>query len=122
VLGHHEGIHRFTVGHGRGLNVASRAPLYVQRIDPASKAVVVGPSAEATRVEFPLRRARWVAGEVPLGRDLTVKIRHRHAGARGRSSRETGRAQGRARWPERAVTPGQAAVLYDGDECWAEDG
>ena len=116
VLGHHEGIHRFTVGQRRGLNVASRAPLYVQRIDPASKAVVVGPSAEATRVEFPLRRARWVAGEVPLGRDLIVKIRHRHAGARGQVvSGDLGELKVVLAGPERAVTPGQAAVLYDGD-------
>lgn len=116
VLGRHDGIHHFTVGQRRGLNVAGPKPLYVQRIDAASGAVIVGPSSEAMRSEFPLLRPRWIGGEPPLGRALTVKIRHRHAGVAAQVLRgASDELKIVLLAPERAVTPGQAAVLYEGD-------
>lgn len=116
VLGQHQGIHRFTVGQRRGLHVAASEPMYVQRIEADTRRVVVGPAAQAERSAFWLLRARWVEGAAPLGRPVTVRIRHRHAGATGTlTAGEGGRIAVALDAPVRAVTPGQAAVCYDGD-------
>ena len=116
VLGEHEGIHKYTIGQRRGLNVAAGQPLYVQRIDADARQVVVGPAGEAERAAFHLLRPHWVDGEAPVDRPVHVKIRHRHQGAGARVRLE---ANGHFRVlldePVRAVTPGQAAVVYDGD-------
>jgi tRNA-specific 2-thiouridylase len=116
VLGQHEGIHRYTVGQRRGLQVAAQEALYVTQIDAARQQVVVGGAKAVQRSHFTLLRPRWVAGVAPVGRALTVRVRHRHAGAsaelrvdgKGVSSVSLGE-------PVRAVTPGQAAVFYDGE-------
>jgi tRNA-specific 2-thiouridylase len=116
VLGQHEGIHQFTVGQRRGVGVSGPEPLYVQKIDAEARQIVVGPAAQAERASFHLLRPHWVDGEAPVGRELTVKIRHRHAGASAQVRLEVhGHYQVRLHEPQRAVTPGQAAVLYDGD-------
>lgn len=116
VLGRHDGIHRFTIGQRRGLNVAAGEPLYVQRLDPVRQEVVVGPATEATRDRFALLQPHWVDGQAPVGREVSVRIRHRHAGAAAELRLElNGHYAVRLREPARAVTPGQAAVLYDGD-------
>ncbi len=116
VLGRHEGLHRFTVGQRRGLAVAGGEPLYVQRLEVDTRRVVVGPRAGTERGRFGLLRPRWVDGAAPLGVPVTVKVRHRHEGAPGRL-REDGAGQVTVELdaPVQAVTPGQAAVCYDGD-------
>lgn len=116
VLGHHDGIHRYTIGQRKGLNLAAGHPLYVLQIDSASRQVVVGPANETRRGDFTLRRPHWVDGEVPLGRPVQVRVRHRHQGA-GASITATDDGQLHVTFdePVRAVTPGQAAVVYDGD-------
>lgn len=117
VLGRHEGVHRFTVGQRRGLNVSSSQPLYVQRLESEARQVVVGPAAEAERSKFGLLRPHWVEGAAPVGQAVTVKIRHRHAGADAEVSLEAnGHYWVRLTAPQRAVTPGQAAVFYRGEE------
>jgi tRNA-specific 2-thiouridylase len=115
VLGEHDGIHRYTVGQRRGLNVAQGERLYVQRIDADTKQVVVGSAEQAQRTRFSLLRSRWVRGEPPTGA-VTVKVRHRHLGASGTvSAGDAGRMLVELDTPVMAVTPGQAAVCYDGD-------
>lgn len=115
VLGEHEGIHRYTIGQRRGLNVAHGEPLYVQRIESDARRVVVGPASEAERASFHLLRPHWVDG-APVDRDVLIRIRHRHQGAAGRVKLElNGHYKVQLDAPARAVTPGQAAVLYDGD-------
>jgi tRNA-specific 2-thiouridylase len=115
VLGQHQGVHRFTVGQRRGLNLSHHEPLFVQRLDAAARQVVVGPAVEAERAAFHLLSPHWVGGEAPVDRDLTVKIRHRHAGSAARLRLDAnGHFQVRLAEPQRAVSPGQAAVLYDG--------
>jgi tRNA-specific 2-thiouridylase len=75
--------------------------------------VVVGPRTALDRSSFLLRGTHWVAGEPPLDRALTVKIRHRHQGASARLSQgATGELRVDLETPQPAVTPGQAAVLY----------
>jgi tRNA-specific 2-thiouridylase len=116
VLGRHAGIHQFTVGQRRGLNLSHHEPLFVQRLEADTQRVVVGPASEAERASFHLLRPHWVAGLAPVDRPLTVKIRHRHAGAPAQLRLDVnGHYQVRLAQAQRAVTPGQAAVLYDGD-------
>jgi tRNA-specific 2-thiouridylase len=116
VLGEHQGVHRFTVGQRRGLNVASPSPLYVQRIDAEKRQVVVGPAADGERSRFTVVRPSWVQGAPPPDRSVEVKIRHRHPGAAARVAEATAQSlQVELAAPVRAVTPGQAAVFYDGD-------
>lgn len=115
VLGRHEGLFRFTVGQRRGLGLGGGAPRFVTRLEPASNRVVVGTDAQAGRDTFLLLGPRWVSGEAPLDRRLTVKIRHRHDGAPGRLVEQGGGGLAvLLDEPARAVTPGQAAVFYDG--------
>jgi tRNA-specific 2-thiouridylase len=119
AIGRHQGIHRFTVGQRRGLDVPHRTPepLYVQRIDAGSRRVVVGPAAEVERSRFDVLRPHWVEAAPPgPEQPVQVKIRHRHAGARARVVAATPeKLDVRLEEPARAVTPGQAAVFYDGD-------
>ncbi|HTW45658.1 MAG TPA: tRNA 2-thiouridine(34) synthase MnmA [Acidobacteriaceae bacterium] len=118
VIGRHAGIHNFTIGQRKGLGVSSPDPLYVLQIDSASHRVTVGSGAEATSAAVRARGLNWIS--IPrLDREMRVrvKIRHRHEPApailRMIASDEV---EARFDEPQRAVTPGQAAVFYDGDE------
>lgn len=116
-LGRHEGIHRFTVGQRRGLGVSGGEPWYVRSIDPASGAVHVGPRQATVVRGLRAVAPNWLCDPPPAGTRLAVKIRSRfaatpvqvlHASASGF---EVAEAEGGLQ----AVTPGQAAVLYEGD-------
>ncbi len=118
VLGHHRGIHHFTVGQRRGLGLSGPARRYVVRIDAAANRVVVGGPEDLRARGAELTGVRFVAGEPPSGESgLEARIRYRHPGV---PARVEVLGEGAARlWferPEAAVTPGQAAVLYRGDE------
>ncbi len=115
VLGRHRGIHRYTVGQRKGLNLPGAEPLYVKRIEQKSNRVVVGGAEEVERSRFGLLGPKWVYGDPPVGRPLKVRIRHRHAGALGRLVPGSDGLSVELDVPARAVTPGQAAVFYDGD-------
>jgi tRNA-specific 2-thiouridylase len=117
VLANHRGVHRFTVGQRRGLGVASAEALYVQRIEAGTGAVVVGPASGLERSEFTVLQPSWVQGTPSAEEPLQVRIRHRHAGTRARVvAADRTRLTVRTEEPVRAVTPGQAAVFYRGDE------
>ena len=118
VLGRHEGIFNFTVGQRKGLGVSSPSPLYVLQIDPVSHRVTVGADEElATRT----LRARGLNLISIPGRTepmrVRIKIRHRHEPAWAMLE-PAGKDEVLATFdePQRAVTPGQSAVFYDGDE------
>jgi tRNA-specific 2-thiouridylase len=123
VLGRHRGIHAYTVGQRRGLNIASTAPYYVLRIDPERNEVVLGRQDEQENTGLIAAAVTWVSGEkLPAGGiEATTKIRYRHDGvesaimpcpaAGGDESTVLVRFSG----PQKAVTPGQAAVFYRGD-------
>ena len=116
VLGTHGGIHKYTVGQRKGLQVAHPEKLYVQRLEAETNRVVVGPAAETERASFHLLRPHWVDGAPEAERPVTVRIRHRHAGATGRVKLEgNGHFKVQLDAPARAVTPGQAAVVYEGE-------
>ena len=115
VLGHHDGIHRFTVGQRKGLGIASDAPRYVTAIEPVDRRVVVGPREELECGEAQVREVCWIAGAPPPEPvPARVRVRYRHPGAHARvEPLEGGRARVVFEEPVHAVSPGQAAVFYD---------
>ena len=118
VVGRHGGIHRYTVGQRRGLGVSRQLPLYVVRVDAERNRVVVGEGDELLRREFEAAGVNWIAFDGPAEPvRAEVRVRYRHEAAPATVEMIGGR---RARVlfdePQRAVTPGQAAVFYRGDE------
>lgn len=116
VLGAHQGIHQFTIGQRKGLHLAHPEKLYVQRIEADSRRVIVGSAGETERMSFHLLQPHWVDQPPAEDASVTVRIRHRHPGALGRVQREpSGHFKVVLDEPARAVTPGQAAVVYEGE-------
>lgn len=118
VLGRHEGISNFTVGQRKGLGVASPSPLYVLQIDPATNRVTVGADDELATRTLRARDLNWISIPALTGpMRVKIKIRHRHEPAWA-TLEPAGTAEAVATFdePQRAVTPGQSAVFYDGDE------
>jgi tRNA-specific 2-thiouridylase len=118
VIGRHEGISKFTVGQRKGLGVASPTPLYVLNIDPASHRVTVGADAELSTQTLRARRLNWISiPELTGTMRVRAKIRHRHEPAWATlEPASAGEVIATFDEPQRAVTPGQSAVFYDGDE------
>ena len=118
VIGRHDGIHNFTVGQRKGLGVASAVPLYVLNIDPMSHRVTVGADAELATHTMRARQLNWISIAKLTGQiRVRAKIRHRHEPALATLEMcGTDEALATFDEPQRAVTPGQAAVFYDGDE------
>ena len=115
VLGHHRGIHRYTVGQRKGLGIALGYPAYVSRIDAAQNRVVLAPAGGEYRQEIALRDCLWHA-PLPAAFDAQVKVRHTKRPAEARVTPEIGNcARVTFTDPVRAPAPGQAAaVLQDG--------
>jgi tRNA-specific 2-thiouridylase len=116
-VGEHDGIELFTIGQRKGLPGGSARPRYVIDLDAKTNRVIVGDVDDLVCDEFKIDRTNWI------GRDLTgenvelaVKVRYSHPGTRAKvTPLENHRARIRLHEPQRAVTPGQAAVIYDGD-------
>ncbi len=116
-VGEHDGIELFTIGQRKGLPGGSARPRYVIDLDSKTNRVIVGEVDDLVCDEFKIDRTNWI------GRDLTgenvelaVKVRYSHPGTRAKvTPLENHRARIRLHEPQRAVTPGQAAVIYDGD-------
>ncbi|HTS66861.1 MAG TPA: tRNA 2-thiouridine(34) synthase MnmA [Candidatus Acidoferrales bacterium] len=117
-LGRHAGVHHFTVGQRRGLGIAAAVPLYVIATDPASQRVIVGGNDDLLRSRFVASGVNWVsiAGVTDPIR-VQVKIRNKHAAAPAalHATADPARVEVVFDEPQRAVTPGQGAVFYDGD-------
>jgi len=129
-VGEHDGIEMFTIGQRKGLPGGSPRPRYVVDLDPATNRVIVGDADDLVCEEFEIDRLNWhpaagvgdpdyngVAAEVDRGSfEALVKIRYNHPGTVATvMPLENDRAHVRLHEPQRAVTPGQAAVIYDGD-------
>ncbi|HJZ64592.1 MAG TPA: tRNA 2-thiouridine(34) synthase MnmA [Candidatus Acidoferrum sp.] len=117
VIGRHSGVHNFTVGQRKGLGFSTGKPLYVLSIDPEKNRVVVGDDEALRTTSFEVTETNWVSiarPASPIG--ASVKIRHKHEPAAA-TIEATGENSARITFdvPQRAVTPGQAAVFYDGD-------
>jgi tRNA-specific 2-thiouridylase len=118
VVGEHAGIHRFTVGQRKGLGLASPIPLYVVGIDAEARTVTVGPKAALERRELTASGVNWIAGGAPpKGMRVTAQIRHRHKEAPATIEPLDGdRVAVVFDEPQVAIAPGQALVMYSGDE------
>src|SRR4051812_13472779 len=120
VVGQHTGIHNFTVGQRKGLGVATGSPLYVLEINGDKKQVVVGAGEDLYHSSMRVKRLNWISiASLDAPMRVEVKIRHRHEPAAATiqmaadSSDEVAVTFDK---PQRAITPGQAAVFYNGDE------
>jgi len=119
VLGRHGGYQNFTIGQRKGVGVALGKPVYVTRIDAATNTVTLGDRDELRRTEVHVGKTQWLSIDpLPAGETLRVEaqIRHHHEPRAATVTQlEEDRAMVRFDDCEEAVTPGQAAVFYDGD-------
>ena len=130
VIGHHEGVHNFTVGQRKGLGVATGSPLYVININGAEGKVTVGGNDDLLSRTLVARDVNWIAiddlqeeiarGPQPPsaahGLRVRAKIRHRHEPAAAvLEPAANGEVRVTFDEPQRAITPGQAVVFYNGD-------
>jgi tRNA-uridine 2-sulfurtransferase len=119
VIGEHDGYARFTIGQRRGLPGGFREPMFVTAIRPAERAVVVGPREELLGRGLVVREINVLAGDTALtvGRRLEVQVRHRAPAAAAEViRREEDEIELALDEPVAAITPGQSAVFYAGDE------
>ena len=118
VIGRHKGISRYTVGQRRGLGIAYSEPLYVKRILVAENKVLLARDEDLYESSCDVAEVNWIAGETPSGPvRCAVKIRYRQTEQPATvTPLEGGRAHVEFDRPQRAITPGQSAVFYDGDE------
>lgn len=117
VLGHHAGIHNFTVGQRKGLGVATGSPLYVININGEKGQVTVGEGDALLSRTLIAHKMNWIAiDELREPIRVHAKIRHRHEPAPAVvETAERGEVRVLFDEPQRAITPGQAVVFYDGD-------
>jgi tRNA-specific 2-thiouridylase len=118
IVGRHDGIIHFTIGQRRGLGVSGGEALYVVRLEPATRRVVVGPKSALARTRLSLRQVNWLDGAAPAdGIEVEVKLRSTStpipATWRGRAD---GGAEVVLHRPELGVAPGQACVAYRGSQ------
>lgn len=118
VLGQHDGVINYTVGQRRGIGVSDNAPLYVIRLEPEQRRVVVGPQSALQKESVVIRDLNWL-GDDPLnadGQQVTIKHRSTHPGIVATVlPTSEGQVEIRFSQPEYGVAPGQACVLYEGD-------
>ena len=115
VVGEHDGYARFTVGQRRGLPGGFREPMFVVEIQPATRAVVIGPRDELLGRGVVAREMNWLVDVPAVGSEVEVQIRHRARPARGTLVRvEDGEVEIALGEAASAITPGQSLVLYDG--------
>lgn len=116
VMGYHGGVQSFTVGQRRGLGIAKGKPLYVVKIEPELNRVIVGEEKDILRTVLVASNVVWAEEPISGEAQVRAKIRYRHresdAVVHTRSGEE---ALVEFKTPQRAITPGQAVVFYDGN-------
>jgi tRNA-specific 2-thiouridylase len=118
VIGEHGGVHHFTVGQRKGLKIAAREPLYVIATEPATQRVIVGRNDDLLRARLIAAEVNWLSvAPITAPERAEVKIRNKHqaAAATLHPTADPNRVEVHFDEPQRAVTPGQAAVFYRGD-------
>ena len=117
-IGTHTGIHRYTVGQRRGLGISNEKPLYVTQIERLKNQIIVGEEGELDSLEFVAKGVNWVAFDEPTEPvRANVKVRYRHEPAPATiNALPDNRARIVFDEPQRAITPGQATIFYNGDE------
>ena len=117
ILGRHKGIAHYTIGQRKGLGIPSNRPLYVKAIDPKSNQVVLSGNDALFSQQLTGENFNWIAWEAPPRQfRCSAKIRYRQTEQPCEVTvEEDGSVQVLFDRPQRAITPGQAVVLYDGD-------
>ena len=117
TVGQHKGLHRFTIGQRRGINCPAAEPYYVVRLDPSRNCLVIGSKDELYKGSCHVDRINWIAPPPTVPIAINVKVRYRHSAAAATLTPLGGsRAEISFETPEPAVTPGQGAVFYQGEE------
>lgn len=116
-LAEHDGVHRFTVGQRGGTGVAVGERVYVSRIDADKNEITLSPREGVMQSGCLVQDAHWISGKFPEDGNLTVQPRYGHRGAAA-ALEKISDTEFKVRFaePQFALTPGQAAVVYDGDE------
>lgn len=126
-LGSHRGLYAYTIGQRRGLGLPAGEPYYVIRLDPEKNLLVVGFQKDLAASGLRVRDPHWLTPPAELeGLKVQVQIRYRHRPVAGTLQRTSAGGIGvRFAEPQSAVTPGQAAVFYQGDRLlgggWIEE-
>jgi tRNA-specific 2-thiouridylase len=118
ALGRHRGLAFYTIGQRKGLGLTSQEPLHVLKIDADANALIVGPAAKLDKTSFSVGNMHYVGGETPA-RAFEAKVRVRYKAPEQEAlvtPREGNRVNVTLLRPQRAITPGQAAVFYGGDD------
>ena len=116
VLGRHDGIIHFTVGQRKGIGIAAAEPLYVLRLEPATRRVVIGPQAALAQSRVALHSVNWLGTAPPSdGQAVAVKLRSAQPPVAARL--HDGGHDVALDEPAFGVAPGQACVFYDGTRC-----
>lgn len=114
VLGRHDGIINYTVGQRKGLGVSAAEPLYVVALNAEKKQVIIGTKEHLLKQSLIIKDCNWLTQDLS---NITVKLRSAHPGAAATIERLAGnRARVTLAEPQSAVTPGQACVVYDGEQ------
>ncbi len=119
VLGTHAGIHHYTIGQRRGLGLPDATPWYVVRLDPAANEVIVGKDADLYRQDIYVARLHWLGRQQQLPWQGSVQLRSRHRPEPAVLEQYKGHWRITCATPQRAITPGQYAVLYEDDRVVA---
>jgi tRNA-specific 2-thiouridylase len=117
VLGQHDGIEFYTIGQRKGLGITTPNPVYVIELDAANNRVIVGDDSALDRDEFAVERCNWIPfDKLTKPIEVTTKIRYNHPGTAATvTPLGAGGAKVKLHEPQRAITPGQAAVFYQDD-------
>ncbi|HZU02013.1 MAG TPA: tRNA 2-thiouridine(34) synthase MnmA [Ktedonobacteraceae bacterium] len=117
-LGRHRGLAYYTIGQRRGLGITSAEPLHVVRIDAKENALIVGPASALDKTEFTVGSMHYVSGETPAEPfEARVRVRYKAPEQPAQVTPIDGnRVLVRLLQPQRAITPGQAAVFYGGED------
>jgi tRNA-specific 2-thiouridylase len=117
VLGYHSGIVNYTIGQRKGLGISSTEPLYVYKIEPETKRVYVGPEHLLANNFFVINDLNWLADNDIANQEVEVKTRYRQNPVKATiRKRANNSAEIILKESINAVTPGQACVIYDGDQ------
>ena len=117
-MGRHRGLAYYTIGQRRGLGITTAEPLHVVRIDAEENALIVGPASALDKTEFIVGSMHYVSGETPVEPfEARVRVRYKAPEQPAWVTPIDGnRVQVRLLQPQRAITPGQAAVFYGGED------
>jgi tRNA-specific 2-thiouridylase len=117
-LASHRGLSNFTIGQRKGIGISGPDPLYVIDKDVEKNALIVGPKSALGRTNFTIRKVNWVQGDSPSeNAALTVQVRYRAPTVSARLECLPDRTFVTTDEPLNNITPGQAAVFYEGEEC-----